>query len=274
MMTASDKKGRLVTTLKPQDIRVLEDGVPQEIQVFERETERPLSLAFVLDVSASQIPTLGYQKQAASVFLKNFIRPRQDKVAVVSFASETILEQTFTSDPAAVEQAIDRLQTSGGTAMYDAVFLTCMKIFRNTPGTNRHAIILLTDGGDTMSKLRPDQAVNGAVYTNTIVYGIGIGIGYGGLSEQSLSYLTNLTGGRTFLPFKEKQLNAAFQQIEQELRSQYVIAYRPTNKAQDGKRRMIKITINNPAIAKEKLKLGYRDHYFVKNVPRTSTLLK
>ena len=264
MMTASDKKGRLITTLKSEDISVVEDGVPQRIEVFERETERPLSLAFVFDVSSSQIPTLGYQKKAASLFLKNIIRPGQDRVAVISFASETTLEQTLTGDPAVVEQAIDRLQPSGGTAMYDAVFLTCLKVFRNTPGTNRRAIILLTDGGDTMSKLRPDQAVNGAVYTNTIVYGIGIGIGPG-MNEQSLSHLTNLTGGRTFLPFSEKELNVVFQQIEQELRAQYVIAYRPTNKAQDGKQRNIKIRITNPAIAREKLKLAYRDHYFVKN---------
>jgi Ca-activated chloride channel family protein len=262
LMTATDNRGGFITTLKPEDIRVLEDKVPQRIEVFERETERPLSLALVFDVSGSQARSLPYQKVAARIFLNSIVRPGQDKVAVISFSNETMLQQNFVSELAPVENAIDRLQIGDGTSLYDTIFLTCLKVFKNTAPDARRAIILLTDAGDTTSRLQAKDAVNGAVYANTIVYGIGIG---NGVSEMSLNYLAHHTGGRSFLPRTALELQWAFKQIEQELRSQYLIAYRSTNKAHDGKRRSLSVEVVNEDVAKEKVKLAYRDHYFVRN---------
>jgi len=282
LMTATDKTGRFVTTLARDDIRILEDGSPQQIEIFEHETERPLSLALVFDTSGSQARTLQQQKEIARLFLKTMFRQGHDKVAVISFAGQAILEQVFTSDLAPVEKAIDRLEVvtfpiratrsngnkttlalGPGTAIYDTLFLTCLKVVGKAAPDTRRAIILLTDGMDNQSRLTPADAVNAAVYTNTIVYTIGIGDEW--VDKESLKYLGEETGGRRFLPKNEKDLRSAFDQIEQELRSQYLIAYTPTNKLKDGKRRVIAVEITNPLVSKNKVKLRYRNHYFVKN---------
>lgn len=261
LMTATDKSGRLITTLAAEDIRVFEDGVPQQITVFERQTDRPLSLALAFDISGSQTQTLSVQKAAARLFLKTIFRPDQDKVAILSFGSQTILQQSFVADLRSAEKAIDRLGISGGTALFDAIFLTCRKVIGKSSPDTRRAIILLTDARDTMSRLRPVDAVNGAVHANTIVYGIGVGQS---VDDEILEYITNQTGGRAFFPTDKKQLTIAFEKIEEELRSQFFIGYRPTNRATDGKRRNLSIEIANPAVAKGKVRLAYRDHYYAK----------
>jgi VWFA-related protein len=261
LMTATDKSGRLITTLVPEDIRVYEDGVLQQIAVFERQTDRPLSLALAFDISGSQTQTLSIQKAAARLFLKTIFRPDRDKVAILSFGSQTILQQNFVVDLRSAEKAIDQLGISGGTALFDAIFLACRQVMGKSSPNTRRAIILLTDAKDTMSRLSPVDAVNGAVHANTIVYGIGVGDSVEG---EILEYLTNQTGGRAFFPNDKKQLTSAFAKIEEELRSQFLIGYRPTNRIMDGKRRNLAVEIVNPAVATGKVRLAYRDHYYAR----------
>ncbi len=151
-----------------------------------------------------------------------------------------------------------------GTAIYDALFLTCYSVLRKSPPDTRRAVILLTDGMDNSSRLTPQQAVNCAVYVNAVVYGIGIGRM---VDEGSLQSFTVETAGRAFFPDNRDELRAAFARIEQELRSQYLVAYTPTNHAHDGKRRDVRVEIVNPQIDKDDVRLAYRSYYYVMRSP-------
>jgi VWFA-related protein len=275
LMTATDKKGRLVTSLKREDVRVSEDGVAQRVTTFERQTERPLSLALVFDTSGSQARTLPDQKIAARLFLRSIFRPDRDRAAVVSFSGGALLQQSFTNDLARLEDAVERVGTAqlppsnavpvratgGGTAVYDALFLTCYKVLTKALPNTRRAVILLTDGLDNGSRLRPRDAINGAAYANTVVYGIGVG---DTIDEDALSSVAEETAGRAFFPADEGALRSAFARIEEELRSQYLVAYTPTNKSHDGKRRNVRVEIADPQLVKDKLKLAYRRYYYVR----------
>jgi VWFA-related protein len=272
LMTATDRKGRLVTTLRPEDVRVFEDGVAQRVSVFERQTERPLSLALVFDTSGSQARTLPDQKTAARLFLRSIFRPDRDRAAVVSFSGGALLQQSFTNDLARLEEAVERVgapaenaanarPTGGGTAVYDALFLTCYKVLTKAQPNTRRAIILLTDGLDNGSRLRPRDAVNGAAYANAVVYCLGVG---NTINAVALNSVAEETAGRAFFPTDEGELRDAFARIEQELRSQYLVAYTPTNRSHDGKRRDVRVEIADPRAAKDKVKLAYRRYYYVR----------
>ena len=262
LFTAIDKNKRFVTTLKQEDVRVYEDGAPQEIFTFQRETDRPLSLAILIDTSASQERTLPEEKEAARVFVESVIRPQKDEVAVLSFTGETTLEQGLTGSAARVRRAIDRVEfvppsgyVGGGvvvtgtppisgtnqvraasTAIWDAIEVTSREVLSETSDKTRRAIILLSDGVDTTSTLKMSDAIEGAVKMDAVVYSIGIGdsFNFEGVEESSLRKLSEQTGGRAYFPRDERELRVAFAQIQEELRSQYLVAYSPTKKTRDG----------------------------------------
>lgn len=283
LLTATDRKGRLVNTLTRDDVRVFEDGAEQRVTTFERQTERPLSLVLLFDTSGSQWRTLPDQKKAARLFLKSIFRPDRDRAAVVEFAGGALLQQPLTSDLKQLEKAVDSINMPDaeqlkkvrqgaanapsqyfGTAIYDTLFLACYSVLRKSPPDTRRAVILLTDGMDNSSRLTPQQAVTGAVYVNAVVYGIGIGRLVNGGALQSL---TEETAGRAFFPENNDELRSAFARIEQELRSQYLVAYTPTNHARDGKRRDVRVEIANPQIGKDDVRLAYRSYYYVMRSP-------
>jgi VWFA-related protein len=280
LMTATDGKGRLVTTLRQEDVRVFEDGVAQRVTTFERQTERPLSLALVFDTSGSQARTLPDQKIAARIFLRSIFRPDRDRAAVVSFSGGALLQQSFTGDLARLEDAVEQVgaprppssnaapvrAAGGGTAVYDALFLTCYKVLTKAAPNTRRAVILLTDGLDNGSRLRPRDAVNGAVYANAVVYCLGVG---NTIDEDALASVAEETAGRAFFPADEGELRSAFARIERELRSQYLVAYTPTNKARDGKRRNVRVEITDPLAVKDEVKLAYRRYYYVRKARAT-----
>ncbi|HYY42281.1 MAG TPA: VWA domain-containing protein [Pyrinomonadaceae bacterium] len=291
LFTAVDKNKRFVTTLKQEDVRVLEDGVPQPIFTFQRETERPLSLAILIDTSQSQERTLPDEKNAAREFVDAIIRPSKDEVAVISFTGDSTLEQGMTGSLQRIRRAIDHVdfvrpsgyvgggvivgtppisgtnqQLAASTAIWDAVMATSTDVFQETSDKTRRAMILITDGVDTSSQYgRMNDAINAAVKADAVIYSVGIGDAYlYGVEEASLRKLSERTGGRAYFPKSEEDLRAAFAQIQQELRSQYLIAYSPTNKARDGQFRQVRIEINNPELRKENLRLTYRQGYFAK----------
>jgi VWFA-related protein len=281
LFTAIDKDKRFVTTLRKEDVRVLENGVPQEIFIFERETDLPLSLAILIDTSTSQELTLPDEKSAARGFVDAVIRPGKDQAAIVSFTGEPTLEQSLTNDPARLRAAIARIEIvpppeesdsldasedpRGWTGIWDAIWATTTEVTSQTTLHTRRAIILLTDGKDTSSTTKRQEAIDLAVKNDTIIYAIGIGDRQEyGISEGALKAVAERTGGRAFFPRDETDLRAAFAQIQSELRSQYLIAYSPSNKARDGSYRGINIEITNPQLRKQKLRLLYRQGYYAR----------
>jgi VWFA-related protein len=292
LFTAIDKGKRFVTTIKQEDIRVLEDGAPQQIFTFQRETDRPLSLAILIDTSASQERTLPEEKSAAQRFVDTVIRPQKDEVAILTFTGESTLEQGLTGNVARVRRAIDRVEfvppsgyIGGGvlvgtppisgdnqsraasTAIWDSVWVTSREVLSGTSDKTRRAIILLTDGVDTSSRLKMSEAVDSALKADAIIYAIGIGdsFSFDGVDEGSVRKIAERTGGRAYFPRNEDDLRVAFAQIQDELRSQYLIAYSPSNKAKDGTFRKVQIEVTNPELRKQNLRLTYRQGYFARS---------
>jgi len=288
--TATDKDRRFITTLRAEDVRVLEDGIPQTLFTFQRETDRPLAIAFLIDVSRSQESTLPDEKAAARSFIEKVIQSNKDQVAIVPFTGLAYLEQPLTRDMLSVYRVLQRVDVAvpaylgagrplggiptgpglaappdeGTTAIWDAIAVTSMNVLANAPGLRRRAIILLTDGLNTTGRLSQKEAVNRALEAEAVVYAIGIGSARDGLDRGALRDIAQRTGGRAFFPDKKFDLNAAFAEIEQELRTQYLLAYSSTNKKRDGAYRKITIEITNPELKKEKLELRHRPGYYAK----------
>jgi VWFA-related protein len=290
LFTAVDRNKRFITDIKQDDIRILEDGVEQKVFTFQRETDRPLSLAILIDVSASEERTLPEEKSAAQQFVDAVIRPQKDEVAVLSFTGDTTLEQGLTGSPARVRRAIENVQFSapagymggglvvpgtppingdsraGSTAIWEAIYVTSNEVLSDTSDKTRRAIILLTDGEDTSSRMPLSKAVDEALKADAIIYAIGIGDNYfDGVDKGVLNKISERTGGRAYFPRNEEDLRSAFAQIQDELRSQYLVAYSPTNKAKDGTYRKVQLEIINPERRKENLRLTYRQGYFARS---------
>jgi Ca-activated chloride channel family protein len=287
LLSATDKKRRFVTTLRAADLRLTEDGVEQRIDTFEQETDAPLSLVLLVDTSASQEKVLKDEQEAASAFIRSVLRPTKDTAAVISFTGITRLEQTLTSETPLLFAAINSLQVRWTerspecndrdapdnvrlrclTGVWDSIVLSVREVLSKTPERTRRAIILLSDGDDTSSRVRLYQAVEYASRHNTVVYAIGIRdkkFPYGEMRPDFLRSLAEETGGRAFFPKRPADLPAAFAQIEQELRAQYLITYTPTNRARDGGFRRLQIDIINPQLKKQNLRLTYRQGYYAK----------
>lgn len=291
LFTATDKNNRYITTLQQNDIRVMEDGVPQTLFTFQRETDRPLAIAVMIDVSISEQRTLGDEKAAARTFIENIIRSEKDQVAIIGFEGYAHLEGPLTRDVLSAYRALERVDVAdpsypgsgpvltgissgpgtirppleGSTAIWDSIALTCRQVLARSQGQRRRAVILLTDGHDTSSRLLRSDAIDQAIQTETVVYAIGIGDKrYEGVDKGPLNNIAERTGGRTFFPKKGDDLKVAFAEIEQELRSQYLVAYSSTNKNRDGSYRKMTIEITNPELRQEQLRLRYRPGYFAK----------
>lgn len=290
--TAADKNKRFISTLKREDVRVLEDGVAQEIFAFQQNLELPLSLAILIDTSRSEERVLPELKSAAQMFLESVMRANKDEAAVVSFTGEPTLEQGLTGNLARLRRAIERVEyvpptgligggvvvggtppisdtqqmLAGSTAIWDAVWTTSNEILRDSAEHTRRAIILLTDGQDTTSQVHLREAIDSAVKVDALVYAIGIGDRYSyGIDESSLKKITEATGGRAYFPRNERELRDAFAQIQRDMREQYLIAYSPSNKGRDGTYRRVTIEITNPDLQRQSLKLTYRPGYFAKS---------
>ncbi|HZI47297.1 MAG TPA: VWA domain-containing protein [Pyrinomonadaceae bacterium] len=291
LFTATDKNNRYITTLQESDLRVLEDGVPQKLFTFQRETDRPLSIAFLIDVSISEEKTLPDEKAAARTFIENVIQSSKDQAAIIPFEGYAHLEQAMTRDVLSIYRALERVEVAsptytgsappisgitsgpgtiapppeGSTAIWDAIAVTCNSVLTPVQGQRRRAIILLTDGYNSSSRLTRSQAIDQALATESVIFAIGIGDKkYGGVDRTDLREVAELTGGRAFFPKKQEDLTSAFAEIEQELRSQYLVAYSSSNKTRDGAFRNMKIEITNPELTKQGLKLRYRPGYFAK----------
>jgi VWFA-related protein len=290
--TAADKNKRFISDLKAEDIRVLEDGRQQEIFTFQQNIDLPLSLAILIDTSASEERTLPDLKIAARAFLENVLRGSKDEAAILSFTGETTLEQGFSGNLERLRRAIDRVEfippsgyigggvvvngtppisgtnqaLAGSTAIWDAIWATSEELISTSAEHTRRAIILLTDGVDTSSRMKMQEAIERAQKADAFIYAIGIGDRYTfDVNEGVLRKIAEKTGGRAYFPRHERDLHDAFTQIQRDLREQYLVAYSPSNKARDGSYRRIEIQLVNPALKQRDLKLNYRSGYFAKN---------
>lgn len=288
--TAADKNKRFVDTLKQEDVRILEDGQPQEIFTFQKNIDLPLSTAILIDTSASEERTLPDEKAAARSFLEAVLRPGRDEASIVSFTGDVTLEQGFTGSLERLRRAIDGVEfvppsgyigggvvvggtppisgsnqaMAGSTAIWDAVWATSNELLAEAAENSRRAIILLTDGEDTISQVKMHEAIERAQKADALIYSIGIGDSYNfGVNEGALRKIAEQTGGRAYFPHNERELREAFAQIQRDLREQYLVAYSPSNKAHDGSYRRIQIELLTPELRKA-LKLNYRVGYFAK----------
>ena len=287
LLSATDDKRRFITTLAAEDVRLSEDGVPQQITFFQHETDTPLSIVLLVDTSASQENVMVEERDAANAFVRSVLRPGKDTASVLSFTGITRLDQPPTDDIARLFTAIGKLKVEYTesnpicqnddappeeaircrTAVWDAVALSVREVLSKTPETTRRAVILLSDGDDTVSKFRIYQAVEYAVRNNSVVYSIGIrdrDFKFGEMRKTYLRIVAEQTGGRAFFPKSTEDLAAAFTQIEQELRSQYLLSYTSTNRNRDGAYRKVQVEVTNPKLRKQKLRLLYRQGYYAR----------
>lgn len=253
------QKDKLITGLTKGDFVVLEDGVPQEITFFSDEKSNPpVFVGVLMDTSPSTAGKLAFSKEAARNFLYTVVKLRRDKGAFMTFDNEITLHQDFTDKMDLLDGAVEKVKKTGSqTALYDAVWQFSDEKLRNVPG--RRVIVLITDGDDTFSRAELIDAVDIAQRTETTIFGISTKAGFlgsvpgveaGTVKDKGDKYLTQLaeqTGGQAFFTGDMLALEKAFNRIRQELRSQYIITYRPANQTYDGKTRKIEVRFTDTA---------------------------
>jgi Ca-activated chloride channel family protein len=233
LVTVKDASGQLIGSLNKGDFMVYDNGVPQDIAVFDRQTAQPLSVAMLVDSSASTGIELHYELDSVSRFLKVLLNEGNpdDTVALYSFNWQITLLSSYTRRFARLDQMLRRMKSEGGTSMYDALFLASRELqYRK----GRHVMVMVTDGGDTTSSKDFHQALEAAQLADAILYPVLVvpitndaGRNVGG--EHALTTLAAGTGGHVFTPNLGAQLDQAFDDILRELRTQYLIAYYPKN---------------------------------------------
>jgi Ca-activated chloride channel family protein len=259
LFTVTDEKGRLIPDLPKEAFQVEEDGRRQEISRFSHEITLPLTLALLIDSSPSVESILGLEQQTAMEFFRDVLRTK-DLAMVINFDRSVNLLQDFTPQLGLLEKAINSIRIGGGTAIHDAVFLACDEKLKYEAG--RKAIILISDGADTVSKLKMKEALEAAQRADAIIFGISDRAGgsfYHAFERDdgTLKKYAEETGGRALFPSKPQDLKKAFDAIQQELRSQYSLAYNPSNTARDGSYRAIKILSTQSKGLKIRARKGY-----------------
>ena len=256
--TVTDNKGHLVSGLTKDDIAVEEDGRKQEIRSFSKENELPLTIGVLIDTSGSVSRVLPDEKATAIQFLDSILQ-RNDLAFVIGFEREVTLVQDYTEDKRRLREAIDSLMVGQATSIYDAVYLACKEMFPKEGG--RKAIVLISDGQDTASKVSFTESMIAADSSDAVIYSISNRIGgffgiSGTGSPETLKEYSSETGGTVYFVGGRSDLTRVFAQISEELRTQYNVAYTPSNAARDGKFRKIRIVTRDPSY-KVKARTGY-----------------
>jgi VWFA-related protein len=278
LFTVKTKKGgQLIPNLEQNNFKIYEDGKEQKIQRFSRETDLPLTLGLLIDISASQERLIDIEKQAASAFFSSVIR-QKDEAFLISFGKDTELLQDYTNSPRLLSTALQDLRGDGqtpmigrgpipnvntgpvpqmgtpkGTLLFDAIYLASNEKLKSEVG--RKALILITDGDDQGSTYDRRGATEAAQRADSIIYSIyyvdrgfyaAYGMGFGGSGEGELRRMSDETGGHVFTVDKKHPLNEVFKEIQDEMRNQYSIGYESTNPVRDGSFRHIEIKVDSP----------------------------
>lgn len=261
LFIATDKHGKFVRDLNQGDFSILDDHKPPEAIVnFRRETDLPLDLGLLVDVSGSVNSRFAFEREAATSFLQHTVRAGFDKAFVVGFNNQSHMAQDFTDNVQLLSVGVGRLHDGGGTALYSAVYRACKeKFLKDRPDHPlRKAIVVVSDGEDNQSDVSRAQAIEMAQRAEVIIYAISTddsGLVLRG--DKVLEQLAEATGGRAFFPFKMKDITHSFAAIEDELRSQYVVSYKPADFDADGRYRSIEISS-----LKKDLQVRARKGYF------------
>ena len=256
-VTVNDASGAPVTDLQKSDFELFEDGVKQKVAVFEQQSELPLSIVMELDTSGSVRKDFPLEVESARHFIASILRP-QDRLSLLEI-SEIVQEVVpFTANLKTIDRGIKRIEMGAGTALYDGIYLGGESLLDRQ---GRKVIVLITDGGDTMSKTNYAEAVRAAQQAEAIVYSIIVvpiaasaGRNTGG--EHALIQLSEDTGGKHYYADNINSLNRAFQQISRELRTQYLLGYYPSQRIADSDFRRIEVKVNSggetPAVTQNK----------------------
>ncbi len=231
-LTVSDGKNHLVTDLNKEEFQVFEEKKPQQITAFSRETDVPLRIGLLIDTSNSIRDRFDFEQRASSDFLRSLLRVGKDKAFLASFDSIAELVLDFTDDLDKLIPAVQSLRPGGGTALYDAVFFGSRdKLLEEAPPTTntRRAMVVVSDGEDNQSRHSRLQALEMAERAEVTIYTISTNVrGLKMPGDRVLQEFSDQTGGRYFQPMTKEDLQAAFQQINSDLRSQYTLSYHPT----------------------------------------------
>jgi len=261
VFTVTDKHGRHVTDLKQADFRVIDDNKPpDELRSFHAETNLPLQVGLLIDASNSVRDRFKFEQESAIEFLNQTVRPRYDRAFVVGFDATPEVTQDFTDNTESLAHGVHELRPGGGTALYDAVYFACrdklLKASKSTPV--RRAIILLSDGDDNLSHVTREEAIEMAQRAEAIIYTISTNVsGTKGPGDKVLERIADATGGRAFFPFQIRDVANAFAEIQDELRSQYAVSYKPANFKADGHYRTIEIVANDRKNFRVRARRGY-----------------
>jgi Ca-activated chloride channel family protein len=267
LFTVLDRRNKLVPSLEKTDFKIFDDKLPQEIRYFSRQSDLPLRVGMLLDTSNSIRDRIKFEQDASVNFLYSVLRRNKDEAFVMTFDDEPQIVQAFTSDTGALRDQIVKTRAGGGTAIYDAIYEACVKELSHPPRPPgdqpdivRRVMILISDGEDNLSIHTRSEAIEMAQRTSVVIYTISTSTQWVSLSQTDpnkigdrkyhltdgdkiLQELAEETGGRSFFPYHVDDLDQSFQDIGDELRNQYSIAYLPTNYVIDGRYHKIRIEL-------------------------------
>jgi Ca-activated chloride channel homolog len=262
-----DANGEPVIGLPQTAFQVFEENVEQKIVRFEPQTNRPLDLALLVDTSGSATIELKVERDAAERFVKEVVRPG-DRLAVFSFTSEVVQLCNFSDDPKVLENAVHRVDTAPdmGTSLYDAVVLGAQSVKRQG-ADRRRALVIITDAGETTSVSKFDATRRAAIASDALLYTVVVrpmksDAGWNTAGEHAMETITDSTGGAMFYPTNLSELDGIFDQINRELRTQYLLSYYPTPPPPAGSTRHLVVKVNTGDMVR------YRKEYFTAAAPR------
>ena len=247
LFTVSDDDDRLITDLTEEDFLVFEDGVPQTIDDFDAETNLPLTIVLIIDVSGSIRDKLRFEQEAAIEFFYTTIQEGRDQGMLVTFDSAPYVLQDFTDNPEALSEAVRLMRAGGGTALYDAIYLAVDQRLSTSNREGRRVVVVISDGDDNASRVSLTETLELSQRNDVAIYTISTNSTANFVTreqvrgDRTLETFAVETGGRAFFPFKLEELAVNFADISEELRSQYTLVYTPTNLARDGSYREIRI---------------------------------
>lgn len=250
IFSALERDNRPVPGLTMDDFLVFEDRKPQKIEYFSQLTEGseiPLTIALLIDTSGSVRTKLDDEKQTAAEFLRSILRKSKDEALIIQFDSEVRLVQDFTDDTERLVRALNSLEAGNSTSLYDAIYLAVEEKLKGEVG--RKVIVAITDGDDTASKLKKEDAIEAAQRSDVLIYGIGVRSREFGANFGVLKRFAEETGGGFFSPqARMTEIQSAFKTIGEELKGQYSLAYTPENRANDGTFRAVEIRCKRKGI--------------------------
>lgn len=259
-VNVTDRNGAVVGGLTKDDFKVFEDGRPQTISVFERESEMPLSLMLAIDTSASTFKDRSRERDASKTFIHALMRP-QDQMGLIEFATYVTQLVPFTNKVSLLDHGLNSLKSGDATALYDAIYLASDSL---APKSGRKVLVIVSDGGDTAKSTTYDVALEHALRGEVMIYSVidvpiaaSAGRDTGG--EHALITLAEQTGGKSFY-VEEGDLNKAFAKVSEDLRTQYLLGYYPHNQVPGASFHRINVTV--PRAAAEDFNIRYKTGYY------------